>query len=357
MRHVVFKTPGLIDIRSFTVMGLSSKPNSDSPIGKFGTGLKMAIAVLVRNDIKVVLWIGRTKYTFKKYAIKYRGMEALQIKMEKEVHGLRKILSKSYELLPFTTELGKYWELWQAYREIESNTRDEKGITYIWDDKKHSEVESPGGHESRTLLIVSGEKFVQEYLDREKTFLPDGLTLRGDSTGDVQIIDRPSQHIYWRGIRVHDLPEKSSSVLTYNILSDLELTEDRTAKDMWDVEYKIKSALLRSEDDGVLRKAIGEAPKESFEATLNFSYIVAKPTPVFRSHALSGTHFTARSYAEAHEPKPEKIDPWKEFPRPWSLDGDEGRILDNNDVLVCQAESMMIATAIINRVNEHKETN
>ena len=87
MRHVVFKTPGLIDIRAFTVMGLSSKPNSDSPIGKFGTGLKMAIAVLVRNGIPVTLWIGRTKYTFRKKRIKFRGEETFeQILMIKEVH-------------------------------------------------------------------------------------------------------------------------------------------------------------------------------------------------------------------------------------------------------------------------------
>ena len=39
-RAIVHRTPGLLDPQAITVMGLSAKPNSTSPIGQFGTGLK-----------------------------------------------------------------------------------------------------------------------------------------------------------------------------------------------------------------------------------------------------------------------------------------------------------------------------
>lgn len=352
MRHVVFRTPELIDIRAFTVMGLSSKPDSDAPIGKFGTGLKMAIAVLVRNDIRVVLWIGRTKYTFKKVAIKFRGMEALQIKMEKEVYGVRKLLSKSYELLPFTTELGKFWELWQAYRELESNTRDENGTTCLANDGSLDDQDMMFGVQNCTKIIVSGEKFVQEYLDRDKTFLPDGLTVR-EGTERVQVLDRPSQHIYWRGIRVHDLPEKTPAVLTYNILEDIELTEDRTAKYGFMLDVTIKACLLASEDEVILTKAL-KASKETFEGSLCYDYQSRAPTPTFTRVAFSpGATGYARSYAESHVPKPPKPDLWKEFPRPWKAGATGFRIYDTNGYFVADAQNAMIMAAILSKVNEN----
>lgn len=353
MRHVVFKTPGLIDIRAFIVMGLSSKPGSDSPIGKFGTGLKMAIAVLVRNDIKVVLWIGRTKYTFKKYAIKFRGLETTQIKMEKEVHGIRKILSKSYELLPFTTELGKYWELWQAFRELESNTRDEQGQTFLYSDSDEGWETALKAGPEETKIIVSGEKFVQEYLDREKTFLPDGLTLKDESSGDLQIIDRPSKHIYWRGIRVYDLPKDKPSLLTYNVLSDIELTEDRTAKDTWNIDWTIKRHVVALEDKELVTKVV-EAPKESYEGSFDYDYISKTPTPTF-THAASSQRASpaASRYAQSHLPKPPKEDLWKEFPRPWTApEANSFIIYDANGKCVCEAKSAMIMAAILNKVNQ-----
>lgn len=353
MRHVVFKTPGLIDIRAFTVMGLSSKPNSDSPIGKFGTGLKMAIAVLVRNGIPVTLWIGRTKYTFRKKRIKFRGEETFeQILMIKEVHGVRKILSKSEELLPFTTELGKFWQLWQAFRELESNTRDEQGKTSLRNSEEDGGLIEP----NTTMIIVSGEKFVQEYLDREKTFLPGGLTLRDDSTGDIQIIDRPSECIYWRGIRVLDLPKDQPSQLTYNFLKDIELTEDRTAKDTWLIDYDIKRTLVRSEDENVVQKAV-EAPENSYEGKINWDTSLSTvPTPTFSRYAASpSARPSAARLARHHLQQTQKEDPWKKYPRPWkALPANELEValVDVNNATIVDYIAKDVAELILSKVNE-----
>jgi hypothetical protein len=63
-QQLVFETPGLIDLRAFTVMGFNAKPATENPIGYFGTGLKYAISVLCRLGTKPVVWIGQDKYTF-----------------------------------------------------------------------------------------------------------------------------------------------------------------------------------------------------------------------------------------------------------------------------------------------------
>lgn len=354
MRHVVFKTPGLLDIQSLTVFGLSAKPNANGhPIGKFGTGLKMAIAVLVRNNISVVFWIGRTKYTFKKTTTKFRNTESLQIKMVKEVHGVHKILSSKTILLPFTTELAKYWELWQAFRELESNTRDELGITRLV--RSGDEAHWLTGHEADvTKIIVTGEAFVKEYLERERTFLPGGLTLRDDSTSDVQIIERPSQHIYWRGIRVHDLPEDAPSQLTYNILADIELTEDRTAKSAYEVEQLILKAVTKSEDAELVKKVV-EAPKKSYERNLNYGYTYWAPSPTF-SKAASAPEAapTAMAYAKSYEPKEASPNPWANYPRPWAHDAAEDVIRDSKGTILFVCESHEIAKLILTKINEEE---
>ena len=53
MRAIVHKTKGKMDLRSITVFGMNVKPETTMPIGYFGTGLKYAIAVLMRHKIPI----------------------------------------------------------------------------------------------------------------------------------------------------------------------------------------------------------------------------------------------------------------------------------------------------------------
>lgn len=48
MSVVQFRTPGLIPLEAFDTMGISAKVG-DHPIGRFGTGLKYAVAVILRE--------------------------------------------------------------------------------------------------------------------------------------------------------------------------------------------------------------------------------------------------------------------------------------------------------------------
>lgn len=266
-RSVVFKTPGKLDLRSIMTFGLNAKPNTGHPIGYFGTGLKYAVAVLCREKIPMTFYIDGQKWSVKTEDSQFRDKTVTEVFLERH----RKLLPPSIRKLPFTTELGKTWQLWQAFRELETNTRDENGETFVAHEFNDPERPIHGlTSKGFTLIVVESEAFVQEYYDREKTFLPEGLTLR-EGTKDIQIFDRPSQHIYYRGIRVLDLDERERSSLTYNILRSIELTEDRTAKSKWDVQYYISQAISEHEEPEIIRKAV-TSKEDTFERGLNYSW-------------------------------------------------------------------------------------
>lgn len=265
---IVFTTPGELDIRAFTTFGLSAKPGSDNPIGKFGTGLKNAVAMLMRNDCGIKVFIGTTEYEFLTVDDNFRGQNFKQIRMRKRQSLLKRW---QYVDMPFTTELGKFWEPWQAFRELESNTRDEGGLTYV--------DSSPGPESGRTTIIVSGLKFEQAYKDRDKTFLPNALTKReGDDR--VQVFNEPSKHLYWRGIRVFDLDKPS--VYTYNILEDMELTEDRTLKYVWQAQAKVAAYVARSRDPKMISSVVSANAEKFFEGRLDWDYAYVSPSAEFK---------------------------------------------------------------------------
>ncbi len=263
---IVHETLGLIDIRSFTTFGLHAKPNSTNPIGKFGTGLKYAVATLLRLGCTVRVFIGLVEYEFNTVSDTFRGADVQMCRMRKRTSMFKKW---SYEKLPFTTEHGKFWEAWQAFRELESNTRDECGKTFT------SDVIIPNA--DYTLIVVDGPEYKKAWDERDTIFLPNALTVReGDEK--MQVFNEPSKHLYWRGVRVFDL--EHPSIYTYNILDEMTLTEDRTLKYVWEAQAKIAAYVARSSDSKFI-SAVVSSDEKFFEHRLDFDYAGVSPGGVF----------------------------------------------------------------------------
>lgn len=269
---IVHATPGLLDIRSITTFGLHAKPGTDTPIGKFGTGLKYAIATLVRLGCTVRLFIGETEYEFYTKDSVFRGVGYSQIHMKKR----KGLVSRWHaEKLPFTTDHGKFWKSWMAFRELHSNTLDEGGKTGVYDNYP---LDKESLHD-KTVFLIDGEEYFRAYYDRDKTFLPGALTKReGDDR--VQVFNEPSNYIYWRGIRVFDL--EKPSVYTYNILENMELTEDRTLKYVWDAQAKIAAYVSRSKDERLINAVVSAESEKFFEGRLDFDYAYQSPSQQFK---------------------------------------------------------------------------
>lgn len=242
MTCIVFETPGLIDMKAFTLMGVSAKPNSGNPIGMFGTGLKYAMAVLVRLGAEPVVWRGKDKYTFQKMKGTFRDKEYDGLRMKLERYSFTKA---RYIELPYATSYGRNWEAWMVFRELESNTRDEGGTSMVY-----SETEIIPVHPDRTSIVVDLPAFTEAAGKVDEIFLPDAIR---DGTG-IQTLQKESVYLYWRGLKVAKLNKPCR--LTYNFLEHLQLTEDRTLANEFYARILLGNWVVQSNDEESIEKIV-----------------------------------------------------------------------------------------------------
>lgn len=291
---IVHETPGLIDIQAFTTLGMNVKPNTTNPIGYFGTGLKFAIATLVRLEQPLTIWIGDNPHEFFTRKKNFRGVDFNRIYMRRKRGLTRRWFS---EALPFTTEFGKNWELWMAYRELHANTIDERGQTYfIADDHRYD-------RHNRTYFEVGGEAYEAVYKKRDEVFLPHALNPKHE----IQVFPGKSEFAYYRGLKAHKLGKPS--LFTYNFNRTMELTEDRTIKDAWYFDYYLKNFLLKSEDEPFIRQLV-TAEKEVYEGNINWrgdDKVIASKTFIeialeYAPKTLRAMFYTAPARIRSSEP-------------------------------------------------------
>ncbi len=217
---VYFANSGLIDLDVIRVMGVSVKTR-DNPIGYFGTGLKFALSTLLRTGHTVELRRGGDVIQFTGRPAEVRGREVTRVFMGDEP-------------LPFTTELGRNWDVWQAYREMHSNTLDEAGI--ISDQELSAD----------TVFAVSGEAIQREYLNRDAIFIG-GRPVASNEF--LEVYPGPTQNVYYQGVRAGMLPKPSR--FAYNFLCPMTLTEDRTFESQFTVQWKLAQLIPRLSHRGV----------------------------------------------------------------------------------------------------------
>lgn len=259
MSVIVFKNPGEIDILSISSFGVSVK-DGDSPIGFFGTGLKYAIAVLLRNDHEVTVHSGIDEVRFMLMRKIVRGKEFDFIAMS--------VNDQPAEQLGFTTELGKTWEMWMAYREIACNCKDEGGTV-------SQEVARPYARAGETQVIVSGGEFAAVHANRHEFLLEDTAAWM---MGDIEVRNRQGIGFYYRGVRVHSLG--SRALFTYNNTGRMELTEDRTLKYQWEADHCIRNTILRSDEEDFIAKCV-TAHESTFEGGMDYHGYGVQPSQTF----------------------------------------------------------------------------
>ena len=255
MKSILFKNEGLIDLDFIRSFGVSVK-EGDNPIGFFGTGLKYAIAIILRNKQKISIYVGNELYKFGTIEKIKRGKSFDFITMNDEVLG-------------YTTELGKNWEMWQAFRELYSNCKDELGEVFRGD----SEQEAQEGY---TVISVEGPKFEDWFINRNQIVLSSEPLCE---TLHANIHNKDIGTIFYKSIRVQ---REESLLFDYNINQQLDLTEDRTVKWSWEVSQRIASAWLRCTDKILLKRAL-TANKQTFEGSLNYDNSTKVPTSEFIS--------------------------------------------------------------------------
>lgn len=261
---IVFENPGEADVLALTTFGVNVK-EGDSPIGFFGTGFKYAIAVLLRTGHEVEVYLGEKHVTFRVQKETIRGKEFGLICMDGFGH--------DHARLGFTTELGKHWEVWMAYRELWSNARDEGGRVYACNEF-NDDVDLPPPHPrseaGTTRVLVSGEAIERAHVERAEFLLepsePPVATVRG-----VEFHRGSARAIFYRGIKVMEVPEERRTVYTYNLLGGVTLTEDRTAKWAFEVEAAIRRAVAElPESEQAVIEDVLTARRDAHESKLDW---------------------------------------------------------------------------------------
>jgi len=317
MTAIVFETPGLIDLRAFTTMGISAKPNSDAPIGQFGTGLKYAIAVLVRMGAEPVVWIGKDQYVFYKHSTTFRDKEFDLVMMRAKRWPQR--IWRNHEL-PFTTSYGKNWKPWMVFRELEANTRDEGGTTYE-DETGLKNCAFP----DTTRIIVDHPEFYEAWQDKDAVFLPKAsATLKKDEI--LEVFDGENEFLYYRGMRVYELPKPS--MFTYNLVRQVELTEDRTLKYLFQATEALGAFTSKSENRDFVKMVV-TAEDDKWESEISFDqWNPPSPSRVFREVVREkpvGLRNESIAWFEKHEPPPRQVLVTRieeAHPKPWRVRND-----------------------------------
>lgn len=229
---LTFSNPGEIDPRMTQLFGVNVK-ESESAIGHFGTGLKYAIAIVLRLGGTIQMSSGLRNYSFYTTNETIRGKEFKLVYMaEIATHQHAPDHAKTITQLPFTLELGKDWLPWQAYRELWSNTKDEDGEVSTkpvqpqpgWTHIQVSCPELDNAHRTRREFI----------LESKPLFTHEGIEVhRGGSA-----------NIFYQGLKVYTADKPGA--FTYNITNYTKLTEDRSLADWWNTRRKIISSLMHA---------------------------------------------------------------------------------------------------------------
>lgn len=238
---LVFTTPTELPIIAATTMGVSVK-ETDSAIGKFGTGLKYAIAGVLRLGGKIDILIENERYAFTVESADIRGKEFGIVHCNGSPCG-------------FTTDLGKHWQPWQLFRELASNTLDEGG----------SWMSGGGGsfypHNGGTSIFVACRE-VEESALRESVFIDKSRTKLIESRNGATVYEGASPHYYYNGIRA------GSFGMTAPVTVDIHngsLSEDRML-DLATVQLELSWAFRTAThcDESLLLSVIGASSPDDF---------------------------------------------------------------------------------------------
>lgn len=251
--YLIFENNGEIDKRAITVMGASVK--SDSAIGYFGTGLKFSISTLLRNGHFIQIASGKDILNFTSQSQKIRGSDF-------------DIVCMNETELSFTTNLGRDWKIWQAFRELYSNCLDENGSIYMSESIPEPQI-------GKTIIAVLGEEIIKCFENKDDIFID-------ENDLPLEVSKRCHSYqghgIFYRGVRVL---ETINTFYKYNILDKIDLTEDRTAKYQFQVREAIADHVSKSDNKIYITAVLTEKQRQTLEGECSFDSVCEKPSIAF----------------------------------------------------------------------------
>ena len=270
---VHFVTPTKLSLLDITSMGDSIKKDDTQSIGMFDSGLKYAIALLLRDNVGIHIdVIGNTEkrdnydepytvtYTFGTYVesdhkrnkelikviedITYQGGSPMnQFNMQEPSSNPDPVEHKT----GFAKALGHTWSLWMSMRELYSNMLDEGGY-YT---EENVEVEEGT---VITLTFDDSNEFSEVWTNRH-LYVNEKEPLHKISNR-VEVLENEEGwlRIYKQNILVYEDKDKPSRY-AFNIKFG-KIDERRILSDVWSVSNTIAEEILNSKNEEFLREII-----------------------------------------------------------------------------------------------------
>lgn len=232
-KYVLFQNDGEIPVNAFKLLGASSKRDDNTKIGFYGTGLKYAIVLMLREGIAFKVFSGTNEVKIGKRSTKF-----LDQKID--------VMTVNGEKTSITLDAGIDWEPWFAIREIYSNTIDEGGSM-----KVGAEIE-PEPQKTKIYVDLTAEKLKDIFDNWNDYFTTSRVIQEKLARGNIlpKLPTNPNFTVFRKGIRAYNNVNKS--LFDYD-LRDLDINESRVAKYSWQTEERASKLLAGSSLETILQ--------------------------------------------------------------------------------------------------------
>lgn len=246
MKYLIISNQGEIKEQALTMIGLSTKRNNSSKIGRFGSGNKYALAYLLRNKIEFYIYSGTTQIPITTTKDSFNEMEYETIHVNGKATSL-------------TTEMGPDWVMWFAVREIYCNAIDEGQTTInVFDTDVLGEFTHNPLPGKTTYIINIDQNFDMDkwdsYFCEARNPIISGINVGGAGFSIFPRIEK-SASIYKKGIRCVAVDSNYSSLYDYDF-DDIGINESRVVEYNYFIYEAIARALTMVSDDNIIENIL-----------------------------------------------------------------------------------------------------
>ncbi len=258
MKYLQIKSKGEIDINAFTLIGASTKRDDTSKIGWYGSGLKYAIASLIRNKIEFQVFSGTKE-------IKFR---LKNVSLKDKTFNMITVNSRQTSLTD--TMGGSDWDnAFAPIREIYSNALDEDEDSIII--------------EADDIMPIKGYTIIYIQANDDITKLYNNLSLYfikknpevlfSNSYAAVYKSHDEKHRMYRKGILCYEGNEKEKAFFNYNS-KNFHINESRVLNDSYSANYTVADCWGTCEDIGSIAELVNilNIGIKCYERGLMFSY-------------------------------------------------------------------------------------
>ena len=225
---------GLIDPNALILMGASSKRDDSTKIGFFGTGIKYALAVLLRNNIEVRIYNGIKEIDITTKTVSFRDKEYQQVFIDGRETSI-------------TTDIGPDWKIWYAIREIYCNALDEGGMDI-------AQVSNIASHlnESETTIFIDVTEDIQDILRNWDLYFSNIREVLYESKHGKIFQGDGTTRIYRKGILVHENKDRKA-LFHYDFL-EIDINESRTIRWTSDIRCMLSQMIPECNNIDIVRR-------------------------------------------------------------------------------------------------------